>query len=104
VVFSESGGGLHATGTANVAGQQIPLTATATIQVVQGQLRVALKDVTAVGVPAPGVIREYLDRLAAAELAAHLPALPFGLQLTQVEVAATGLSVSAAGANVPLTR
>jgi phage-related holin len=104
VAFSESGGAVHVTATANVAGQQIPLTATATINVVNGQLQVAFKDATAVGVPAPGLIRDYLDKLTAAQLAAHLPALPFGLKLTQVDVADNGLEVSAAGAKVPLTR
>jgi hypothetical protein len=104
VAFTASGGALHAKATANVVGQQIPLTATATINVVNGQLQIGFKDVTAVGVAAPGLIRDYLDRLAAAQLAAHLPALPFGLKLTEVDVAPDGLTVSAAGAHVPLTR
>jgi hypothetical protein len=104
VAFSESGNALRATATATVAGQQVPVTATAVLNVADGQLQIALRDATAVGVPAPGLVRDYLARLAAAQLAAHLPALPFGLKLTQVSVAPNGLTVSAAGSHVALTR
>jgi hypothetical protein len=104
VTFADSGGGLKANATANVAGQKIPLSAVAVIVVQNGQLQIALKDVNAVGLSAPQFLRDYLSRLAAAQLAAHLPPLPFGLKLDHVVVQNDGLAISATGVNVPLTR
>jgi hypothetical protein len=104
VKFSAVDGALRATADADIEGVRIPLTAVADITVVDGQLKVALRDATAVGVPAPGPVRNYLDRLAAAQLATHLPALPFGMRLQHVAIASNGLAATATGVNVPLTR
>jgi LmeA-like phospholipid-binding len=104
VTFADSGGGLKVNATANVAGQKIPLSAVAVIAVYNGQLQIALRDATAVGVSAPQFAKDYLSRLAVAQLAARLPALPFGLKLDHVSVLDDGLAVSATGVNVPLTR
>ena len=104
VTFADSAGGLKVNATANVAGQKIPLSAVAAIAVQNGQLQIELNDATAVGISAPSFVKDYLSRLAAAQLSARLPALPFGLKLTDVSVLPTGLAVSAAGVNVPLTR
>ncbi len=103
VTFADSQGGLRATGTANVVGERIPLTAIARFSVVNGQLQIELRDASAVGVSAPQLVKNYLARLAATQIAARLPALPFGLKLDDVSVVSGGLAVSAEGRNVPLT-
>jgi hypothetical protein len=104
VTFAESGGGLKATATADVAGASIPLTAVADIAVVKGQLQLTLRDATAVGLEAPAPVRSYLSSLAARAVAARLPALPFGLALNKVSVQGDGLAVSVQGHNVSLAR
>ena len=102
VKYSESGGGLHVTGKADVGGVQVPVAATADISVAKGQLQVNLRDLAAVNLPAPIVFRQYLSNLAQQSLTAQLPKLPFGMTLDQVTVQPTGLAITATGRDVPL--
>ncbi len=102
VKFSESGGGLKATGKAMLGTVVIPISATADITVVQGQIQIHLRDLEAVSLPAPRILAEYLTGVAQQSLTAQLPKLPFGLTLDQVSVGSDGLAISAIGQNVPL--
>ena len=102
VKYSESGGGLHATGKANLGAVEVPISATADVSVVKGQFQVKLRDLKAVNMPAPTVVTDYLSNLAQQSVTAQLPKLPFGLTLDQVTVSPDGLAVSATGQDVPL--
>lgn len=102
VRFAQSAGGIQLTGSANVAGQKVPISATAQVSAVDGALAVKLVDARAVGLEAPGPVRDYLADLVQRTLAARLPQLPLGLTLQHVAVAADGLALSVVGQNVTL--
>jgi hypothetical protein len=102
VRFTESSGGLKLSGTLALAGISVPISATADIIVTEGQFRLTLRDVTAVNVAAPPVVRDYLGGLAQRSLVAHLPPLPFGMTLDGVQVRPDGLAITATGHDVPL--
>jgi hypothetical protein len=103
VTFSESDGGLKATGRANLGAVEVPISATADLSVVNGQIQIQLRDIEAVNLPAPALLTNYLTDLAQNSLTAQLPKLPFGLTLNQVTVDSDGLAISATGQDVPLT-
>jgi hypothetical protein len=102
VAFAEEQGGLKVSAKTTVGGVIVPLSATADIAVAQGQLQVKLRDLQAVNLPVPTVVRDYLGNLAQQSLSARLPQLPFGLTLDQVTVDADGLSITATGHDVPM--
>jgi hypothetical protein len=102
VRFAESGGAVQLTGNANVAGQHVPISATAQVSAVDGSLAVKLVDARAVGLEAPGPVRNYLSDLVQRTLAGRLPQLPLGLTLQHVAVATDGLAISVVGQNVTL--
>lgn len=102
VRFTESAGGLKLNAAVNLAGISVPISATADLTVTEGQFRMALRDVTAVNLPAPPVVREYLGALAERSIVARLPPLPFGMTLDGVEVRPDGLAITATGHDVPL--
>jgi hypothetical protein len=102
VQFTSTDGALRAEGTANVIGIEVPLTAVADVTVVDGQFQVNLREITAVGIEAPGVVRNYLDDLAQRTVTARLPDLPFSLTLNDVSAAPNGLAITATGHDVAL--
>lgn len=102
VIFGEENGALRVEGTATVAGISLPLVAVADVTVVDGVISVRLRDAKAVGVEVPQVAKNYLDDLVNQNLTARLPALPFGLTLDRLTVAADGLAITATGHDVPL--
>jgi hypothetical protein len=102
VRFTSTDGALRAEGTADVAGIDVPLTAIAEVSVVDGQFQVNLREVTAIGIEAPQIVRNYLDDLAQRSVVARLPDLPFGLTLDRVSAEPNGLAVTATGHDVPL--
>ena len=102
ITFSEAGGALEASGTANVAGLTLPIHALADVSVVSGEIQVRLRDARAVGVPVPEVAKGFLDDLVSNALVAKLPPLPFGLTLDKLSVATEGLAVTVIGSDVPL--
>jgi hypothetical protein len=104
VKFSDEGGGLHATGRADLGPVEVPISATADITVVSGKVQIKLRDMKAVNVPAPAVLQDYLGDLAQQSLTAQLPQLPFGLVLDQVSANSAGLAISATGQNVELLK
>jgi LmeA-like phospholipid-binding len=104
LTFSEEDGALKASGTANLAGITLPITALADVTVVDGVIQVQLRDARAVGVEMPQVAKNYLDGLVNQNITARLPALPFGLSLDRLNVVAAGLAITATGRDVPLVR
>jgi len=102
VTYSESNGGLHVTGKANLGSVVVPIAATADLSVVQGKFQVKLRDLEAVNLPAPALVKDYLGNLAQKSLSAQLPKLPFGLMLDAASVRADGLAITATGHDVPL--
>ena len=102
VTYSESNGGLRVTAKTTVSGVVVPVEATADIAVVDGKFQLKLRDLTAVKLPVPALVRDYLSNLAQESLTAQLPTLPFGLTLDAVTVRATGLAITATGHDVPL--
>jgi hypothetical protein len=105
VHFVETAGGVKATAEANVAGlDAFQVSATAGLSVVNGKIQIQLRDLSAGSVGTISLVRDYLAQLANSQVAALLPALPFGLTLNDVKVKQDGLSVSAEGHHVELTR
>lgn len=102
VKFTDSAGGLKLSGNADLAGVRVPISATADITVTEGQLQVTLRDATAVNLPAPQIVKNYLGDLAERSILARLPQLPFGMTLDQVRVQTDGLAITATGRDVPL--
>jgi hypothetical protein len=102
VIFGEENGALRVEGTANIAGITLPLVAVADVTVVNGVISVRLRDAKAVGVEIPQLAKNYLDDLVNQNITARLPALPFGLTLDRLAVAADGLAITATGHDVPL--
>jgi hypothetical protein len=102
VTFASDEGDLRVTATANLAGFEIPLAATATVSVAKGQFQVQLSDAEAVGVRAPPQAREFLANLVESSVAARLPALPFDLTLDNVDTTAEGLAITATATDVRL--
>jgi hypothetical protein len=102
VRFTSVDGSLRAEGMADLEVIQVPLTAIADVTVVDGQFQVNLREVTAIGIEAPAVVRNYLDDLAQRTVTARLPELPFNLTLDDVSAAPNGLAITATGHDVAL--
>ena len=82
---------LRITRTVDVLGQTLPLTATGTVTLEGNDLVVDVEDASGAGVEVPGFL---VDRAAdLLDLRYTIPALPFGLQLTDVTPADDGVDV-----------
>jgi len=85
------GNGLRITRTVEVAGQALPVTATGTVALEGNDLVVDVATASGAGVEVPGFL---VDRVAdLLDLRYSVPALPFGLQLTDVTPAEDGVDV-----------
>jgi hypothetical protein len=85
------GDGLRITKTVDVLGQTLPLTATGTVTLDGNDLVIDVGDASGAGVEIPGFL---VDRVAdQLDLRYAVPALPFGLQLTDVTPAEGGVDV-----------
>jgi hypothetical protein len=102
VSFTESGGALAAKATASIGTFKVPIAARADLSVVNGALRIKLRDAEAVGVNAPNAVTSYLTGLAQRTIDARLPQLPFSLRLDDVIVQPEGLNITATAREVPL--
>jgi hypothetical protein len=80
----------------------VPIAATADLSVVDGALRIKLRDAEAVGVNAPSIVTNFLTNLAQRNIDARLPQLPFSLRLDDVIVQPDGLNITATAREVPL--
>lgn len=85
------GDGLRITRTVDVLGQALPLTATGTVTLQGNDLVVDVEDASGAGVDIPGfVVDRVADQL---DLRYAVPALPFGLQVTDVTTTEDGVDV-----------
>ena len=85
------GDGLRITKTVDVAGQTLPLTAVGTVTLEGNELVVDVEGASGAGVEIPDFL---VDRVAdALDLRYAVPALPFGLQLTDVTPAEDGVDI-----------
>lgn len=102
VTFTDTGGAVRATATADVAGIEVEISAVAELSVVDGEFQLDLSELTAVGREVPSAVADFLDDLAQRAITARLPQLPFGLTLVGVRAEPTGLAVTAIGRDVSL--
>jgi hypothetical protein len=85
------GNGLRITKTVDALGQTLPLTAVGTLTLEGDELVIDVEDATGAGVDVPGFL---VDRVAdLLDLRYAVPALPFGLQLTDVTPAEDGVDI-----------
>jgi len=99
VHFTESKGALRF----EALGALAPVQAVAEIAVHEGQLRIKLRDARFASRDLPPLGKELLNQILAATIDLSMPALPLGLALQSVTPGPTGLSISVAGRDVPLT-
>lgn len=102
--LSERDGRLGVTAPVEILGQQVTLTGTADLEVADGQVLLRFDDLDAEGLPgneaARGFVSAYAQQIS---IAVPLPALPFELDLQEVEVTRAGLVVTATAQDVPLS-
>jgi hypothetical protein len=94
------GNGLRITRTVTVLGQSFPLTAAGTLTLKGRDIVIHVQKAAGVGVKVPGFVLDQAARLL--DLRYPVPALPFGLTLTSVRPAATGVDVGIATKNAVL--
>ena len=95
------GDGLRITKTVEVLGRTVPLTATGTVALDGNELVVDVERVSGAGVELPDVLVTRASDLL--DLRYAVPALPFGLQLTEVHPAADGVDVRVAAKDTVLS-
>ena len=94
------GDGLRITKTVEVLGQTVPLTAVGTVSLDGNQLVVDVEKASGAGVDLPDFLVTRVSDLL--DLRYDIPALPFGLQLTEVEPAEDGVDVRVEAADTVL--
>ncbi len=105
ITLTERDGKLQATLPVEVLGQAFELNGTAAIAVQDNQVQVRFETLTADGLPDNPVVRNVISGYAEQlSLNVALPALPFGLQVTEIKAAAEGLQVTATAKDVPLNQ
>lgn len=98
--LTREGSGLRITRTVDLMGQQIPLTATGKLALEGDDIVVHVSRASGAGVSVPSFV---LDRaVGLLDLRYTVPPLPFGLKLTGVTPAATGVTVNVAATNAVL--
>jgi hypothetical protein len=101
--FARAGDGVRIRGTARLAGQSLPLAATATFTVKDGKLSVKVSDAEIEGVALNPALQSALDNLQRKlSIPVDLPPLPFNMKLNSVRAQQEGLAVSATAKNVPI--
>ncbi len=89
--LAREGEGLRITRTVELLGRELPLTAAGQVTLEGSDLVVDVEEATGAGVELPGFL---VDRAAdLLDLRYPVPALPFGLQLTGVQVAEDGVDI-----------
>jgi hypothetical protein len=94
------GAGLRITRTVEVLGQEIPLTAAGTVALDGDELVVDVERASGAGVDLPGFLVDRASDLL--DLRYTVPALPFGLQLVDVQPAGDGVDVRVAAEDTVL--
>ncbi|SCX46164.1 Protein of unknown function [Klenkia marina] len=98
--LTREGDGLRITKTVEVLGQTVPLTATGTVTLDGQDLVVDVSSAAGAGIDVPDVVVEQAQDLLDFRYA--LPALPFGLQVTGLQVTDGGVDVTVAATDVVL--
>lgn len=105
VTLSERDGKLGATLPVEVFGQRVELNGTANIAVQDNTVQVRFDTLAAEGLPNNALVQNLISGYAEQlSLNVALPALPFGLQVTEIKPAAEGLQVTATAKDVPLNQ
>lgn len=99
-VLAREGDGLRITKTVEVLGQTVPLTAAGTVALDGQDLVVTVDSAAGAGVDVPRFLLDAAQDLL--DFRYTLPALPFGLQLTGLQVTGTGVDVTAGADDVVL--
>jgi hypothetical protein len=89
--LTPEGSGLRITRTVPLMGRDVPLTAVGSVVLDGNELVIDVEQATGAGVDLPGFLVEQASDLL--DLRYEIPALPFGLQLTDVTPAADGVVV-----------
>ncbi|GAB7049723.1 LmeA family phospholipid-binding protein [Catenuloplanes indicus] len=105
VTLSQQDGKLGATLPVEVLGQRVELKGTANIAVQDNTVQVRFDTLTAEGLPDNALVQNLISGYAEQlSLNVALPALPFGLQVTEIKPAVEGLQVTATAKDVPLNQ
>ncbi|MFQ1001915.1 DUF2993 domain-containing protein [Modestobacter sp. SSW1-42] len=99
--LSQEGDGIRVTRRVEVLGLEVPLTATGTVRLEDGDVVVDVGEASAGSLDVPGAVLEEAAQLL--DLRYPVPALPFGLQLTSVVPAADGVDVRVEATDTVLT-
>jgi len=103
--LAERGGRLLANLPVRLLGQEFTLTGEAEIEARDGKIRVRFQELDAEGLPTNDLVRaavnDYARQLA---IDVAVPALPFGIQVTEVQALPEGLAISATASDVPLNQ
>jgi hypothetical protein len=91
--LARTGDALQITRTVDIAGQELPLTATGNVRIDGGDLLIDVEGASGAGVDLPSVLVGQVSDLLG--LRYTLPTLPFGLEISGVRPAAGGVVVSA---------
>ncbi|BFU42068.1 DUF2993 domain-containing protein [Krasilnikovia sp. MM14-A1004] len=104
LTLSEKDGKLVGTAPVQLLGQTVQVTGTASLEVVDGVVRVRFSDVSAAGLPDLPLVRSFIDAYVK-DLAVDLkvPPLPLGLVVEKVEPQPDGLQFTASAHDVALT-
>jgi hypothetical protein len=103
--FAAAGEGVRIRATARLAGQSLPLAATAKFTVKDGKLSVKVSDAEIEGVRLNPTLQSALDSLQRRmSIPVDVPPLPFGLKLDEVRAQEEGLAVTATARNVPIAQ
>ncbi|RZU50509.1 DUF2993 family protein [Krasilnikovia cinnamomea] len=104
LTLREQDGKLVGTAPVQLLGQTVQVTGTASLEVVDGVVRVRFSDVTAAGLPNLPLVRSFIDAYVK-DLAVDLkvPKLPLGLVVEKVEPLPAGLQFTASAHDVALT-
>lgn len=101
--LAERDGRLEATLPVTFAGREFVLTGEAGVEVDDGQLRLRFRDLDAEGLPRNDAVRRAVNGLASRmAVDVTLPALPFGIELRDVQVLPEGLAIDATASDVAL--
>ena len=98
--LAQEGDGLRITKTVEVLGQTIPLTAAGQVALDGQDLVVTVDSAAGAGIDVPGFVLEQAQDLL--DFRYPLPALPFGLELTGLQVVDGGVDVTVAATDVVL--
>jgi hypothetical protein len=103
--FARASDGVRVRGTVTLAGQTVPLAATAKFTVKDGKLSVKVSEAQIEGVTLSPALQGPLDRLQARmSFPVDLPTMPFGMKLDSVRAQENGLAVTVTAHNVPIAQ